>query len=101
MPVGIPNGSRPGAVKCKVYREGTARASAGFLQGLSGVPTKVYICQDGSLVARLTQSPGVPGSSSSAYSAVVAYDRFAPHEKRTKIQNMSKLSIYKRSITHL
>ena len=41
VPVGIPNGTRPGAVKCKLYRAGTARASAGFLQGLSGVPTRV------------------------------------------------------------
>ena len=41
--VGIPNGTRPGAVKSKVYRAGTARASAGFLQGLSGVPTMIYI----------------------------------------------------------
>ena len=66
VPVGIQNGTPPGAVKCKVYRAGTARASAGFLQGFSGVPTRVYICQDSSLLAWLTQSPGVPGSSPSA-----------------------------------
>ena len=66
VPVGIPNGIRPGAVKCKVYRAGTTRASAGFLQGLPVVPTRGYICQDSSLVEWLTQSPGVPGSCSSA-----------------------------------
>ena len=66
VPVGIPNGTRPGTVKCKVNRAGTAGASAGVLQGLSGVPTRVYICQDSSLVAWLTQSPGVQGSSPSA-----------------------------------
>ena len=41
-------------------------ASAGFLQGLSGVPTRAYICHDSSLVAWLTQSLGVPGSNPSA-----------------------------------
>ena len=40
VPVGILNGTRPGAVKCKVYRAATARASAG--------------CQDSSLEAWLT-----------------------------------------------
>ena len=45
---GFSHRTRPGAVTCKVYRTGTARASAGFLQGLSGVPTKIYICQDSS-----------------------------------------------------
>ena len=114
VPVGIPDGTRPGAVKCKVYRAGTARASAGSLQGLAGVTTRVYICQDSSLVAWLTQSPWVPGSIPSAadifswcthmhavtqtvqirgilmtsiaaaYTAVVAYDRFAPHKNFSK-----------------
>ena len=36
---------------CKVYRSGIAMASAGTLQGLSGVLTRVYICQDNSLIA--------------------------------------------------
>ena len=68
VPVGIPDRTRPGAVKCKVCRVGTATASAGFLQVISVVPTRVdlYLCQGSSLVACLTQSPGVPGLGPSA-----------------------------------
>ena len=63
--VGIPHGTRPGPVKCKRYRAGTARASAGFCRASQG-SRQGYICQDSSLVAWLTESPGVPGSSPSA-----------------------------------
>ena len=38
----IRHGTRPGTVSCKGYRAGTASTSAGFLQGLSGVPARVY-----------------------------------------------------------
>ena len=31
--VGIPDGTRPGAVKCKVYRQGIGRVSAGPRRG--------------------------------------------------------------------
>ena len=78
------------------------------------VTTRVYICQDNSLVAWMTQSSWVPGSIPSAadifswcthmhavtqtvqirgilmtsiaaaYTAVVAYDRFAPHKTSEK-----------------
>ena len=44
-------------------------------------------------------------ATAAAYTAVVAYDRFAPHKKRTQknkeVKNMSKLSICKRSIQPL
>ena len=63
--VGISNGTRPGAVTCKVglYRAGICRVPAGPLRG----PGMQGIGQDNSsLVTWLTQSPGVPISSPAA-----------------------------------